>query len=134
MARRIVRGLLIGSGAVAVGTAGAVVSRGTRAIPGGGTATASTDSVVRFYATWWGSAGVAMLATAAEPAPSPTFVRGVAAATFVGGLARLAAARRSGAPHRLFQTLTAVELVTPPLLLLAQHRANETPIAPARNP
>ena len=122
-ARGIVTGLLLGSGGVAIGTAGAVVTTGTRAIPGGGTATPSTDSVLRFYATWWGGSGVAMMAAATAPDPSPSLVRGVAAATFVGGLARLAAARRSGAPHPLFQTLTAFELLTPPLLLFAQRRA-----------
>ncbi|WP_226355212.1 DUF4345 domain-containing protein [Pseudonocardia sp. ICBG601] len=122
-ARGIVRGLLAGSGAVAIGTAGAVVARGTRAIPGGGTATASTDSVLRFYATWWGGSGIAMLAAAREPNPSTAVVRGVAAATFVGGLARLAAARRSGRPHPLFQALTVIELLTPPALLLARQKS-----------
>ena len=64
-----------------------------------------------------------MLAAATEPDPSPILVRGVAAATFVGGLARLAAVRHSGPPHPLFQALTAIELLTPPLLLLAHREA-----------
>lgn len=123
IARGMVRALLAGSGGVAIGTAGAVVAGGTRAIPGGGVATASTDSVLRFYATWWGGSGVAMLTAARDPNPSAAVVRTVAAATFAGGLARLAAMRRSGRPHALFQALTVVELLTPPLLLLAQREA-----------
>lgn len=49
--------------------------------------------------------------------------------TFIGGLARVAAARRSGRPHLLFQVLTAAELITPPVLL-ALRRHMDTPLPP----
>lgn len=121
-ARRVLRSLLVGSGAVAVGTGGWVVARGTAAIPAGGVASPSVDSVLRFYATWWAGSGLVMLSIASKPEQHPTLVRGVAAATLAGGAARLLAARQSGWPHPLFRVLTALELAAPPLLLGAQRR------------
>jgi hypothetical protein len=118
-----VRGLLRGSGLVAVGTGAWVVARGSTAVPGGGTVSPSTDSVLRFYATWWAAAGLLMWTVAAAPERHPVAVRAVAATTFAGGLARLLAARRSGRPHPLFQALVVLELTAPPALLAAQRRA-----------
>jgi hypothetical protein len=91
-------------------------------VPGGSTVSASTDSVLRFYATWWAAAGLLMWKVAAAPERHPAAVRAIAATTFAGGLARSLAARRSGRPHPLFQALTVLELVAPPALLAAQRR------------
>lgn len=44
------------------------------------------------------------------------------ATTFLGGLARLAAARASGRPHPLFRFLTGAELLLPPVLLALGRR------------
>ncbi|WP_373324262.1 DUF4345 domain-containing protein [Pseudonocardia alni] len=133
-AQTFVRTLLLSTGGIAIGTAGAVIAKGTRAIPGGGSVSPTADSVLRFYATWWGGSGVAMLAAAAEPYPPPTLVRSIAATTFLGGLARLGASRHSGPPHPLFQILTIVELLTPPILIITQRSAmrDSSPVDPRR--
>lgn len=119
-ARRAVQAVLRGSGLLAVATGTWVVACGSAAVPDGGTVSPSTDSVLRFYATWWAGAGVLMWRLAAAPERHPATVRAVAAATFVGGLARLLAARDSGPPYPLFRALTVLELVTAPALLAAQ--------------
>jgi hypothetical protein len=125
-ARRVVQVLLRGSALVALSTGALVVSRGADAIPGGGAVTASTDSVLRFYAAWWAASGGLMWRVAADPERHPVALRAIAATTFAGGLARLLAMRRSGAPHPLFRVLTVVELVTPPVLLAAQRRLGDS--------
>ena len=95
-ARRAVQAVLRGSGLLAVATGTWVVARGSAAVPDGETVSSSTDSVLRFYATWWAGAGVVMWRLADAPERHPAAVRAVAATTFVGGLARLLAARTAG--------------------------------------
>lgn len=130
-ARAAVRAVLAGSGAVALTTGTLVAARGGRAIPGGGEGGPSEESVLRFYAVWWATAGAVMVNEARRDSPRSAVVNAVAGATFAGGLARLAATRRSGWPHPLFRVLTAAELVTPPALLAAQRIARaETHAAP----
>lgn len=121
-ARRAVQAVLRGSGLIAVATGTWVVARGSAAVPDGGTVSPSADSVLRFYATWWAGSGVLMWRLAAAPERHPAAVSAVAATTFVGGLARLLAARHSGPPHPLFRALTVLELVTAPALLAAQRQ------------
>jgi hypothetical protein len=121
-ARRALQAVLRGSGLLAVATGTWVVARGSAAVPDGDTVSPSTDSVLRFYATWWAGAGVLMWRLAAAPERHPAAVRAVAVTTFVGGLARLLAARHSGPPHPLFRALTVLELVAPPALLAAQRQ------------
>lgn len=83
---------------------------------------ASNDSVLRFYAVWWAAQGPVNWRLARDPGLDQNQPRAVCAATFLGGLARLAAARNSGRPHSLFQALTASELVLPPVLLAFRRR------------
>lgn len=122
-AARAVRAALLLSGAVATGTGTVVALRGTAAVPGGAPTVASNDSVLRFYAVWWAGQGTAMVRLALDPDLDERGLREVCATTFLGGLARLAAARTSGRPHPLFQALTAVELLLPPALLALCSRA-----------
>ncbi|RBY74418.1 hypothetical protein DQ239_19810 [Blastococcus sp. TF02-09] len=117
-----IRGLLLAVGAVSLGTGASVAVRGSSAIPGGGPTTASTDSVLRFYAVWWAAQGPAAWSLARDPMLDEGRVRVLAGTTFAGGLARIAAMRASGRPHPLFQALTVVELLAPPLLLAARRR------------
>ena len=121
-ARCVVQAVLRGSGLLAVATGTWVVARGSAAVPDGGTVSPSADSVLRYYATWWAGSGVLMWRLAAAPERHPAAVRAVAATTFVGGLARLLAARHSGPPHPLFRALTVLELVTAPALFAAQRQ------------
>lgn len=121
-AARAIRAVLVPLGAVATGTGALVALRGTAAIPGGAPTTASTDSVLRFYAVWWAAQGPAAWRLARDPALDRRQLQAVCATTFLGGLARLAAARASGRPHPLFQGLTAAELLLPPVLLALRRR------------
>ena len=125
----VIRAVLIATGAVATGTGAWVALRGTAAIPGGAPTVASNDSVLRFYSVWWAAQGPAAWTLARDPDLDERRVRALSATTFLGGLARLAAARTSGRPHRLFQALTAFELLGPPLLLAARRQLGTLPAA-----
>jgi hypothetical protein len=117
-----IRGVLMATGAVATGTGTWVAVRGPAAIPGGAPTVASNDSVLRFYAVWWAAQGPAAWSLGRSLDLDESRVRALCATTFLGGLARLAAARASGRPHPLFQALTAFELLMPPLLVAARSR------------
>lgn len=122
-AARLLRGIIAGTGAIAFLTGGCVAFGGTAAIPGGTPTTASNDSVLRFYAIWWAAQGPAALRLVHDPMVDPGAVRHLAATTFCGGLARLAAVRASGRPHPVFRVLTIVELGLPPLMIALARRA-----------
>jgi hypothetical protein len=113
----VIRAVLVGLGAVATGTGTAVALRGTAAIPGAAPTTASTDSVLRFYAVWWAAQGPAAWSLARSSSLDETRLQAMCATTFLGGLARLKAASSTGRPHPLFQALTVMELVLPPVLV-----------------
>lgn len=119
---RLIRAALVSLGAVATGTGVMVALRGTAGIPGGEPTVASNDSVLRFYAVWWAAQRPVNWRLARDPDLDQNRLRAVCAATFLGGLARLAAARTSGRPHPLFQALTASELLLPPALLILRRR------------
>ena len=122
------RAALLAVGAVAAGTGSTVAVRGTAAIPGGAPTTGSNDSVLRFYAVWWAAQGVTAVNLARDPdldLDDPA-LRSLCATTFVGGLARIAAARTSGRPHPLFQVLTVMEVLGP-LVLVGLRRRNADP-------
>ena len=84
----------------------------------------SNDSVVRFYAVWWAAQGPVMWRLARDPRLDERAVRFVSATTFIGGLVRLQSMRTTGRPHRLFQALTAAELLLAPVLLTLRRRAD----------
>jgi hypothetical protein len=109
-------------GAVAASTGTMVAVRGPAAIPGGAPTVASNDSVLRFYAVWWAAQGPAFWRVARQVPDSAGSLVALSTLTFVGGVARLAAARTSGWPHPLFRVLTAVELAVPPLLVVWERR------------
>jgi hypothetical protein len=92
---------------------------------------ASNDSVLRFYAVWWAAQGPAAWRLARDPVVDRARLRTLCATTFLGGLARVAAARASGRPHPLFQVLTVVELVGPPALLALRARMDGADRDPA---
>jgi hypothetical protein len=130
-ASALLRGTLRAVGAVAAGTGVTVALTGTRSIPGGAPTVASNDSVLRFYALWWAAQGPAAWRLARDPVIDRTRLRALCATTFLGGLARVAAARASGRPHPLFQALTAVELLGPPALLALRARMDGADRDPA---
>jgi len=121
----VLRGALAFIGAVATSTGVLVALRGTTSIPGGAPTVASNDSVLRFYAVWWAAQGPAAWHLARDPGLDESQLRAVSATTFLGGLARIAAARASGRPHPLFQALTVAELLIPPILISLRRRAGD---------
>ncbi len=130
-ASALLRGTLRAVGAVAAGTGVTVGLTGTRSIPAGAPTVASNDSVLRFYAVWWAAQGPAAWRLARDPVVDRARLRTLCATTFLGGLARVAAARASGRPHPLFQVLTVVELVGPPALLALRARMDDADRDPA---
>ncbi len=130
-ASALLRGTLRAVGAVAAGTGVTVALTGTRSIPAGAPTVASNDSVLRFYAVWWAAQGPAAWRLARDPVVDRARLRTLCATTFLGGLARVAAARASGRPHPLFQVLTVVELVGPPALLALRARMDGADRDPA---
>lgn len=124
-AARVIRAVLVSFGAVATGTGVMIALRGTASIPGGAPTVASNDSVLRFYAIWWAAQGPAAWRLARDPHLDHSQLRAMCATTFLGGLARLAAAQTSGRPHPLFQALTVSELLLPPLLLAVRRQLPE---------
>lgn len=119
---QVLRGVLAGAGAVATVTGTLVAVRGAAAIPGGAPTCPSNDSVMRFYAVWWASQGPALWRLSRDPALPRPQLHAVCATTFLGGVARLAAARHSGRPHPLFRALTLAELVLPPIMVSTRRR------------
>ena len=118
----VLRGVLVGLGAVATSTGTMVALRGPAAIPGGAPTAASNDSVLRFHAVWWAAQGLASWQLARDPQLDERRLRLLCATTVVGGLARLAAARASGRPHPLFRALTVAELTVPPVLVVLRRQ------------
>lgn len=118
----LMRVALATAGALAAVTGTLVAARGAAAIPGGAPAAASKEGVTCFYAVWWASQGPVIWRLSRSPDLPPIQLQAVCATTFLGGLARLAAARRAGRPHPLFQALTIAELVLPPVLIIARGR------------
>jgi hypothetical protein len=74
---------------------------------------------------WWAAQGPVAWRLARDPCVDERRLRTLCATTFLGGLARIAAAKASGRPHPLFQALTLMELIGPPILLdLRRQMAN----------
>lgn len=116
--RRALQAILVATGCIATATGISVAVGGTRVIPGGAPTAASNDSVTRFYAVWWAAQGPVLWRLARDIDTDHDGFRTVCSVTFLGGLARLAAARESGWPHPLFRVLTGFELLAPPVLTL----------------
>jgi hypothetical protein len=125
--RLLLQGLLVANGAIAAGTGTAVVAGGPGAIPGGGRVPASVDSVLRFYAVYWAASGVALWRLVPRVEQETAAIQRACATMFIGGTARLLAARCSGRPHTLFQALTVVELVTTPAIVAWQRSIAAVP-------
>ena len=86
------------------------------------------DSELRFYAPFWGTYGILLLAAARDLPRWLKFVPGLAAVFFAGGVGRALSLATVGAPHPVFALLMAVELILPPILVLLWYAIRrETP-------
>lgn len=101
------------------------VIAGARAIPGEGLSTASVESELRFYGAFYVAYGLTALRTAPRADRDAAAVRALAGALFLGGVARAGGWLAAGKPHPLHRALLAIELIAPPLAVLAQARVSE---------
>jgi hypothetical protein len=76
------------------------------------------DSELRFYAPFWGAYGLLLLAAARNFDARGGLTPWLAAAFFAGGVGRAISWATVGAPHPFFLVLMAIELATPPVLIL----------------
>ena len=128
LARRLLQILLIalGAAAVMIGTsiylAGPSWTGGTteslvNALLGGSVMTPpywrTVDSEFRFYAPFFITYGGVLIWTALTLRQHLSWVPGLAALFFVGGLGRLISFFVAGAPHPAFIVLMAIELILP---------------------
>lgn len=96
---------------------------GPRAIPGSIPVNATMDSEDRFYATLFTAYGVALLWCIKGIENKSQVVYFLALTFFAGGLARLVSMAIVGPPDRFFIAMTVLELLIPPVIAFAQHRA-----------
>jgi hypothetical protein len=128
----VLRGLIALGGAVATGAGIHTALAGSRAVPGFSRAARVDpvlDSEIRFFGAIYAAFGIGALGVAAQSEPAPGAVRGIAAAVFGAGLARIVGWRRVGRPDPRQLALLAVELSAPPALVAVQ--AAQAPGSPS---
>ena len=90
---------------------------GPAAIPGSVPVNATMDSEDRFYAMMFLAYGIALLWCARHMEQRMGEFQLLMIIFFVGGIARIASILAVGLPNVFFQVMTAIELVTPPVLI-----------------
>lgn len=109
-------------GSIALVAGLATVLFGVASLLGAEDVSATVDSEMRFYATWYAAAGVVVLRSTRRLDNDGWVIRGVAAALFVAGCSRGLSWVAVGEPHLVAQILMVVELVLP-LVILPWHAA-----------
>lgn len=105
--------LTMGTACVAIGLTH--VALGNAAIPGAGSAGATVDGLGRFLGATFAGYGLAWLWVARQSPIPASAVRWLAAVFLLGAAGRLLSLAVHGWPDAFQVTLTAVELVLPPL-------------------
>ena len=113
---RALRVFLAGVAVLGVVTGAVTVVAGSNVIPGGGEPSASIESELRFFATWWIGAGVFVAWVLRDLERRGRELRAFLALVVLAGIARALAWADAGRPDPLFVVLTVVELVLPPLV------------------
>ncbi len=113
-------------GTTTIGIALLHVVLGPSAIPGAIPVNATMDSEDRFYATLFGAYGVALLWSVGGIEGKSRLVYFLAAAFFVGGVARLVSMMAVGRPNSFFVAMTALELVIPVVMVFMQSRLSRS--------
>lgn len=120
--RKLLQGILLLLGLVAV-TAGLVtVLTGSAGMPGDSRATANVESELRFYSVFWVAFGVIALHAARYPERHPLAIRGLALFMFLAGVARGLAWAAEGRPDAPYLVLMGLELLLPPFMVFLQSR------------
>ncbi|MFE3326603.1 DUF4345 domain-containing protein [Streptomyces sp. NPDC059176] len=116
--RRTFQGVLALLGVVVLCTGAPDVVAGPAALPGDLDVSTTLDSNYRFFAGVWCALGIALLAAARQPEGHGALVRVVFGAVFLGGSTRAVSYFAVGAPHAVYASFIAVELILPPALML----------------
>jgi hypothetical protein len=120
--------LLLGAGITAHGAEAAYNALVGNHYPLTGAWPATMDSELRFYAAFWGTYGVLLLAAARDLDKWMKHVPLLAAVFFAGGVGRALSLATVGAPHPAFTLLMAIELILPPVLVALWYAiGRETP-------
>jgi hypothetical protein len=94
------------------------IALGLNSVPSQRSASATMDSLTRFFSAIFVGYGVAWLdAARRDPVPA-TAVRRLAGVFLLGGVGRLASLAARGVPHWFQNVLTGIELVLPPVFFL----------------
>jgi hypothetical protein len=120
--RRTLQLILIAGGIAAVLIALGHIALGPAVIPGSVSVNATMDSEDRFYATIFLGFGLALLWCARSVERRGKFIRFLAAIFFFAGVARVVSMLLVGLPNLLFQALTVLELLLPPLIFVLLNR------------
>lgn len=115
--RRGLQAFLSALGTVALVSGTLSVLFGADIILDSGAYTASVDSEVRFYATWYAAAGALVLRVVPRVESEGPAIRAIGAVFFVAGCARLLSLIMVGKPHALFIVLLIVEIALPVVIL-----------------
>jgi Domain of unknown function (DUF4345) len=119
---RLFQGFLVLFGVIAIGISLAHLAVGPEAIIGGSAVNPTSDGEDRFYAGLFGCYGVALLWCARGVERKQVYVNVLAAVLLVGGIGRLVALIVVGPPDPFFVAMLVLELVLPPLMVLAAKR------------
>jgi hypothetical protein len=120
--RRLFQGFLVMFGVIAIGISLAHLAVGSEAIIGGSPVNPTSDGEDRFYAGLFGCYGVALLWCARGVERKQVYVNVLAAVLLAGGIGRLVALIAVGPPDPFFVAMLVLELVLPPLMVLAARR------------
>jgi len=85
--------------------------------PGGGGFSVTGESEIRFFSAFWIAYGVLLLMVAQKFEARSSWVPGLAAVFFAGGVGRFLAWQSVGAPHPVFLLLMAIELILPVVMI-----------------
>jgi hypothetical protein len=116
-AARYLRGLLLILGASCFVIGLMHIAIGPSIIPGGVPVNATMDSEDRFFGALFAAYGAACLCCAGAVFERLTVAVMLAAAFFLGGLARLVSIAAVGLPHPFFIAMTAIETMVPPVMV-----------------
>ena len=129
--RRAFQAFLGAFGLVVIGISVAHLAIGPEAVIGGAAVNPTSDGEDRFFAGLFLCYGVALLWCARDVQHRRGYVSLLAAALFVGGIGRLLAVVLVGVPHPFYVAMLVLELVVPPLMVLAARRVAEAPVDPS---
>jgi hypothetical protein len=120
--RHLLQVLLVLFGVVVIGISLAHFAIGPEAIIGGSPVNPTSDGEDRFFAGVFLCVGVALLWCGRDVEHRAAYITALAAAVFVGGIGRLIAVIAVGPPNAFYVAMLGIELVVPPLIVLAARR------------